>query len=262
MSVTLKPISQQVIFITGASNGVGLAIVRKAIEQGAKVFMVDDREEPLQKLQDEMRLLDLPTAFAVADVAEADQLRVAADQCIATFGTIDTWVNNATISLYARILETNETEARRLFDTNLWGVVNGCQVAASFLKHSGGAIINMGGSMSHKSMPIQGLYCASKEAVRAFTNSFRDELKEEKYPVSVSLVLPEDSDRVYLPELVAETVLACASVATPEIGMKKKFKLPDFKKYIPRKAPTAGKEETHHNYFHEFKNYIKSKRAS
>jgi short-subunit dehydrogenase len=261
MSVTLKPLSQQVIFITGASNGVGLAVVRKAIEQGAKVFMVDDHEEPLQRLQDEMRLLDLPTAFTVADVAEADQLQIAADHCIATFGTIDTWINNASISLYARILETNETEARRLFDTNFWGVVNGCHVAASIFKNSGGAIINMGGCWSQKSMPIQGLYCASKEAVRAFTNSFRDELREEHYPVSVSLVLPEDSDRVYLPEFVAETVLACASTATKEIGMKKKFKMPDFKKFIPQRAPSAG-DEAHHNYFQEIKTYIKSKRAS
>lgn len=262
MSVTLKPTSKQVIFVTGAGNGVGMAIVRKAIEQGAKVFMVDDHEEHLQKVQDEMRLLDLPTAFAVADVAEADQLQMAADQCIATFGTIDTWINNATISLYARILETNETEARRLFDTNFWGVVNGCQVAAKILKNSGGTIINMGGCWSQKTLPIQGLYCASKEAVRAFTNSFRDELHEENYPVSVSLVLPEDSDRVYLPEFVAQTVLSCTSAVTKEIGMKKKFNLPDFRKFIPRRAPSAGRDETHHNYFRELKTFIKSKRAS
>jgi NADP-dependent 3-hydroxy acid dehydrogenase YdfG len=262
MSVSLKPISQQVIFITGASNGVGLAVVRQAIDQGAKVFMVDDHEEQLQKIQDEMRLNDRPTAFAIADVAEANQLQAAADQCIATFGTIDTWINNATISLYARILDTNETEARRLFDTNFWGVVNGCQVAAAMLKNSGGTIINMGGPWSKKAIPIQGLYCASKEAVRGFTDSFRDELKEGKYPISVSLVLPEDSDRVYLPRIVAENVLSCASVVTKEIGMKKKFKLANFKKLFPKKEPAIKISTPALSYFNDFTTYIKRKRAS
>lgn len=235
MSVSLKPLNQQVIFITGASSGVGMAVVRSALEQGAKVFMVAHHEDELQRIQDEMRLKDLPTAFAVADVTEVDQLQVAADQCVATFGTIDTWINNASISLYARILETDDAEARRLFDANFWGVVNGSKVAAKMLKHSGGAIINLGGPSNKKNLPLEAIYCASKEAVRAFTDSLRDELHEENYPVSVSLVLPEASDRVYLPKVVAENILTCATSVTKEREMKKKFKLPDFRKYLPKK---------------------------
>lgn len=244
MSLNLKPISEQVFFITGASSGVGLAVVRLAVEKGARVFMVDADENALQAIQDEMRSKSLPTAYAVAVVSERDQLQVAADQCIATFGTIDTWVNNASVSLYARLLETDDSEAKSLFDTNFWGVVNGCAVAAGMLKHSGGAIINLGGSCNDKALPIQGIYCASKEAVKAFTNSFRAELKEENYPVSVTLVLPETSDRVYLPMVVAESIIKCASEVTKESVIKMKFVMPNFRKYLPRRKPEAQSSQT------------------
>lgn len=244
MSLSLKPISEQVLFITGASKGVGLAVVRMAVEKGARVFMVDSDENALQMIQDEMRAKSLPTAYAVAVVSERDQLQVAADQCIATFGTIDTWINSASVSLYARLLETDDSEAKALFETNFWGVVNGCAVAAGMLRHSGGAIINLGGSCHAKALPIQGIYCASKEAVKAFTNSFREEMKEEKYPVSVSLVLPETSDRVYLPALVAESVLKCASEVTKESVIKMKFVMPDFRKYLPRRKTESDLSQT------------------
>lgn len=263
MSVTLKPVHQQVIFITGATHGVGLAVVHMALNQGAKVFMVSHNENELQHIQDEMRLKNLPTAYSVADVAEMDQLQIAADHCIATFGTIDTWINAANMSLYARILETNELEARRLVDTNFWGAVNGSKVAALMLKNSGGALINLGSTHSAKSIPIQGIYCASKEAVRGFTNSLREELALEKYPISVSLILPEAIDRVYLPEVVAERILKCAVHATKEIGMTDKFKIPDVKKMLSfKKKKPVEIPKTAMNYFNEFTTYVKSKTSS
>jgi short-subunit dehydrogenase len=262
MSVTLKPIDQQVIFITGASRGVGLALVHLALNRGAKVFMVGPNENELQHIQDEMRFKNLPSAYAVADMAEIDQLQIAADQCSATFGTIDTWVNAASISLYSRIIETDQEEARRLFDTNFWGTVNGSIVAAMALKNSGGALINLGSTHSGKSIPVQGIYCASKEAVRGFTNSFREELALEKYPISVSLILPEGLDRVYLPEVVAEQILTCASHVTKEIGVSGKFNFPKLKKALSfQRREEVEILKPAMNYFNEFATYVKRKRT-
>jgi short-subunit dehydrogenase len=204
MSVKLKPIDQQVIFIAGATSGIGEATVRLALSQGAKVYMVADNEEQLQKIQDEMQLKNLPTAYAVADLTEVDQLQIAADHCLATFGTIDTWINNPGVSLYSRLLETNETDAKQLFDSNFWSVVNGSKVAASNLRASGGTIINIGSVLAKVNQSIQGIYLASKHAVKGYTDSLKRELAAEKAPISVSLITAESSDSA---EVIAKMIL-------------------------------------------------------
>jgi len=253
MSITLKPLRNQVILITGATSGIGLATVHKAVNAGAKVFMVARNEDELQKIQDEMRLNGFNTAFAVADVAEFDQLQSAADHCITTFGRIDTWVNNAGISIYSRLLDTTDEEARKLFDTNFWGVVNGSKVAVPFLKEQGGALINIGSVLSKVALPIQGIYSASKFAVKAFTDALRRELKADKLPISVSLVMPGAIDTpypeharshigepvqtppVYAPELVADAILECAMTPRREMNVgSSAIIFPFVERYFPR----------------------------
>ena len=204
MSIKLKPINQQVLFITGATSEIGAATVRMALSTGAKVYMVAENEEQLQKIQDEMQLKNLPTAYAVADLTEIDQLQVAADQCLATFGTIDTWINSPGVSLYSRLLETDETDAKRLFDSNFWAVVNGSKVAASILRVSGGTIINIGSVLAKANRPIQGIYLASKHAVKGYTDSLKQELAAAKAPISVSLISAESLDSA---EVIAKMIL-------------------------------------------------------
>lgn len=237
MAMKLKPLHQQVIFITGATSGIGLATVHRAVEQGAKVFMAARSEEELQSLQDQMRNNGYETAYAVVDVAEEDQLQFAADQCISTFGHIDTFVNNAGISIYSKIMDTDIEEAKRLFDTNFWGVVNGCKVAVTAMRNRGGVIINIGSVLSNISLPIQGLYSASKHAVKGYTDALRRELMAEKIPLQVTLIMPSAIDTpypeharshigepvhtppVYSPNVVAEAILKCAVKPTRELGV-------------------------------------------
>lgn len=237
MSLKLKPLHQQVIFITGATSGIGLATVHRAVEQGAKVFMVARNEDELQKLQDEMRNNGYDTAFSVVDVAEEDQLQFAVDQCIKTFGHIDTFVNNAGISIYSKILETDLNEAKRLFDTNFWGVVNGCKVAVPVMREHGGVIINIGSVLSNVALPIQGLYSASKHAVKGYTDAIRRELLAEKAPIQITLIMPSAIDTpypeharshigepvhtppVYSADVVAKAILKCAVKPIRELGV-------------------------------------------
>lgn len=253
MSVFLKPLNQQVIFITGATSGIGLTVAYQAVQQGAKVFMLARNEDELQKLQDQMRLKGHQTAYAVADVAEYDQLLIAADKCLMTFGRIDTWINNAGITIYSKLLETTEAEAKRLFDTNFWGVVNGCKVAVPLLKSNGGALINLGSVLSEVALPIQGIYSASKHAVKGYTDSLRRELMAENAPISVSLVMPGAIDTpytlhgrshigepvhtppVYSAEVAAQTVLKCAVKPIREIGVgSSAYLFPFMDKYFPK----------------------------
>lgn len=180
----------KVLFITGATRGIGLATLHKAVEQGAKVFYVAREDEELQSIQEKMRRMGYETAYAVCDVAEKDQIERAVELCLKTFGRIDAFINNAGVTSYQTIEEISVDEAKRIFDTNFWGVVNGSRAALPALRKSKGRLINIGSVLSEVALPLQGIYSASKFAVRGFTNALRRELLGEESGVSVTLIMP------------------------------------------------------------------------
>src|SRR4029079_1622040 len=100
------------------------------------------------------------------------------------------WVNNAGTSIFGKLEEISEDDHRRLFDINFWGLVSGSLVAAKHLRRRGGAIINLGSVASDNALPLQGMYSATKHAIKAFTDALRMELEAEGAPVSVTLIKP------------------------------------------------------------------------
>lgn len=196
MTIDLKPIDQQVIVITGASSGIGLTTAIAAIAQGARVVVAarsgDDLDEFVRNAGGSLR-----AAAVIADVADRAQVERIAQTAIEQFGRIDTWINNAGVSIYGRIMEISDNDNRRLFETNFWGVVNGSVVAASYLRASGGALINVGSEVSEAVVPLQGMYSASKHAVKGFTDALRIELHAENAPISVTLIQPTAVDTPY-----------------------------------------------------------------
>lgn len=229
MPPSLKPIDEQVMVITGATSGIGLVTARMAAQQGARLVLAARNEEVLQDLTEEIEENGGTAGYAVADVGQDEQVRHIAEVAIERFGGFDTWVNNAAVSIYGGLTEIPLEEQRRLFDTNYWGVVHGSRVAVEHLRERGGALINMGSVLSDRAIPKQGPYCASKHAVKGFTDALRMELEEEGVPISVTLVKPSAIDTpykehaknylskapknpppVYAPEAVAEAVLHCA----------------------------------------------------
>ncbi|MFN4297139.1 MAG: SDR family oxidoreductase [Brevundimonas sp.] len=234
----LKPLSRQTIVITGATSGIGLATARRAAKAGACVFLIARSENDLKALCEEIQAAGGRCAYAVADVADHEALAEAAENCIRLFGGYDTWVNNAGVSIYGPIRETTLEDHRRLFDTNYWGVVNGSIIAVEHLRArpGGGTVINVGSSLSDAPFPVQGLYAASKHAVKGFTNSLRIEMLRERAPIHVSLVKPAAVDTpypqharnltgeavrnpqpVYAAHVVADAILHCATHSTREI---------------------------------------------
>lgn len=229
MSIKLKPLSEQVLVVTGATSGIGLATARLAAERGARVVLVSRDKSDLKKAAREIEKAGGEAAYAVADVADLADLRTVAETAVREFGGLDTWVNNAGVSVYGRIEEVAMEDARRLFETNYWGTVHGSLVAAEYLRPHGGAIINVGSIVSDRTIPLQGHYSASKHAVKGFTDALRMELEEEGAPISVTLVKPASIDTqftshaksvmdaeptlpppVYSPRVVAKTILRCA----------------------------------------------------
>ncbi|MFT3927651.1 MAG: SDR family oxidoreductase [Myxococcales bacterium] len=191
MATDLKPINEQVMVITGASSGIGLATAKLAAERGAKLVLAARSEQTLESIVEQLHELGADAVHVVADVADREQVERVAREAIATFGRIDTWVNNAGVSIYGRIKEIHEEDNRRLFDVNFWGVVNGSLVALEHLSEHGGALINIGSEVSDAVVPLQGMYTASKHAVKGFTDALRIEIeKVDQAPVSITLIQP------------------------------------------------------------------------
>jgi short-subunit dehydrogenase len=191
MSASLKPLNQQVIVITGASSGIGLATAKLAAERGAKLVLIARSAETLRNLVAQIVDGGGEAIFVVADVADREKMRGAAREAVNRFGRIDTWVNNAGVSIYGRLDEVSDADSRRLFETNFWGVVNGSLAALPHLRARGGALINVGSEVSEAISPLLGIYSASKHAVKGFTDALRVEIEElDKAPVSITLIQP------------------------------------------------------------------------
>lgn len=195
MSVSLKPLNEQVMVITGASSGIGLATAESAAKAGAKLVLAARSGQTLEEIAGRINSAGGQAISVVCDVGDRQQVRNVAKAAIDKFGRIDTWVNDAGVGIYGRLDEIKEEDARRMFDTNFWGVVNGSLVALEHLKQHGGALINIGSEASEAPAPVLGMYVASKHAVRGFTASLRIEVEEvDKMAVAVTLIEPPGID--------------------------------------------------------------------
>jgi short-subunit dehydrogenase len=198
MRIQLKALADQVMVITGATSGIGLATARMAARRRARLVLVARNESALRLICDDLNMLGAETMHVAADVAnEADVQRVA-DAAIERFGGFDSWLNIAGVGIFGKSEAVPAEDMRRLFDVNFWGVVHGSMIAARHLKKHGGALINMGSETSDRAVPLLGIYSASKHAVKGFTDSLRTELEEEGAPVSVTLVKPASVDTMFV----------------------------------------------------------------
>lgn len=206
MALSLKPLSEQVIVITGASSGIGLATAQMASDRGARVVVVARNSEALDEIVVGINNRGGHAVHVDVDVAEDDAAERIADRAIEAFGGFDTWVNNAAAALYARLEDVSIAEHRRVFDVGYFGLVQGSLEAARHLKARfsggagegrGGAIVNVGSVLSDRAILVQGAYSAMKHAVRGFTDALRMELENEGAPISVTLIKPNGMDTPY-----------------------------------------------------------------
>jgi NAD(P)-dependent dehydrogenase (short-subunit alcohol dehydrogenase family) len=189
--VRLKSLRDQVVVVTGASSGIGLATARRAVGRGARVVLAARSGDVLEDIARELG----PDALAVVtDVGERADVENLAERAVAAFGRIDTWINVAGLTVYGPLREITQADHERLIRTNFWGTVNGSLVATEHLRAGGGALVNVGSIASDLAFPFQGLYAASKHAVKGFTDTLRMELIAEGAPISVTLVKPASID--------------------------------------------------------------------
>jgi short-subunit dehydrogenase len=195
MDSKLKPIDQQVIVITGASSGIGLATVEAAAERGAKLVLAARSKAALDEVVHRIESGGGEAIAVECDVTQREQVERVARSAIERFGRIDTWVNDAGLGLYGRLDEVADDDSRQLFDVNFWGLVYGSLTALPHLRRNGGALINIGSEVSEAVAPLLGMYAASKHAVKGFTDALRVEIEEvDLAPVSITLIEPTAVD--------------------------------------------------------------------
>lgn len=203
-------------------------------------------EEALQQLTNELTSQGHSAVWVKADVGKEEDVNRIAETAIREFGRFDTWVNNAGVSIFGKVMDVTIPDMKRDFDTNFWGVVYGSRAAVNHYKERGepGALINVGTVYGDRGVVLQSAYSASKFAVHGFTENLRMELEKEKAPVSVTLVRPGRIDTpyneharsyldkqpahigmMYAPDAVADAILFAAAHPKRDmfVGFQAKF---------------------------------------
>ena len=187
----LKPVEEQVVALMGASSGIGRESALRFAKKGAKVVVSARGEEGLASLVDEIRRSGGQATAVVADTSDFEQVNAVADRAVEEYGRLDTWVHLAAVGLFATFEQTTPEEFARVIDVNLMGQVYGAMAALPHLKREGGgALIHVSSVEAKRSFPFHSAYGASKHGIDGFLEALRVELKHERWPISVTQVLP------------------------------------------------------------------------
>jgi short-subunit dehydrogenase len=220
----------RVVAITGASAGIGRATARAFAAQGDTVALIARGERGLEGARLDVEELGGKAGIYPVDVADAGALDEVAEQIERDLGPIDVWVNVAFTSVFARFVDIEADEYRRVTEVNYLGFVNGTRSALRrMLARDRGTIVQVGSTLAYRGIPLQSAYCGSKHAIQGFNESLRTELMHDRSQVRTTMVqmpavntpqfswvlsrLPHQAQPVppiYQPEVAARAVLYAA----------------------------------------------------
>ncbi|KPM32156.1 Short-chain dehydrogenase/reductase [Croceitalea dokdonensis DOKDO 023] len=183
-------ITNKVIIITGASSGIGEATALKLAEKGAKTVLTARREERLNELAENIRNNGGKALVVTADVTKKDDFEKVVAQTLNEFGTIDGLINNAGLMPLSYINKFKTDEWEKMVDVNIKGVLHGvAAVLPTMMEKNSGHIINISSSAAHNYFPGGAVYCATKAAVKMFSEGLRQELAPN-YGINVTSIEP------------------------------------------------------------------------
>ncbi|MBI5107079.1 MAG: SDR family oxidoreductase [Solirubrobacterales bacterium] len=225
------------VVVTGASSGVGRATARALGARGDRVALIARGERSLEATAEEVRRAGGTPLVLPADVADAEAVEAAAARAEAELGPIDVWVNNAMTAVLAMSWDVAPEDFRRVTEVNYLGFVHGTLAALRRMRpRDRGVVVQVGSALAYRAIPLQATYCATKFAIRGFTDSLRTELLHEGSGVRVTMVQlpglntpqftwvrttlrrrPRPVAPVFQPEVAAEAILFAADHPRREV---------------------------------------------
>lgn len=204
------------ILITGASSGIGKASAKILSEQGHNFILLSRRESELNKLNEELggRHLVLPT-----DVTNYPAVEKSVQKAIESLGHIDVVLNNAGLGFFDPFENGKIEQWHTMIDVNIKGLLNVIHTTMPHLKKSKGHLVNLGSVASHNVFQNSGVYCATKHAVLAISESIRLEMAQDIRVTTISpgAVNTEFINQTTNDELLKDYKSYFAAGMTPEI---------------------------------------------
>src|SRR6266487_954447 len=187
--MTNKTFSGKVALVTGGTSGIGKTTAIEFARAGAKVVLTGRREKEGAQVVGEIKKLGGDAAFVRTDVAKDGEVKAMVDFTIDKFGRLDVAFNNAGVEWKGPLDQATEAEYRRVFDINVWGVLNSMRHEIPvMLKNGGGAIVNNSSVAGHVGLGEVSSYIASKHAVEGLTKAVA--LEFAKQNIRINAVAP------------------------------------------------------------------------
>ena len=186
----MESVQNKVAVVTGAASGIGLGMVRALTGAGVHVAMLDVEQEALQGAHAEFETANVDVQPFGCDVSDRGQVKDVASAVRDHYGRVDIVCNNAGVAAGGSIEETTEDDWDWVLGVNLHGVVNGMRAYAPIMKEGGegGHFVNTASILGHWAGARMAIYCASKYAVVAISESAREDLAP--YNIGVSALCP------------------------------------------------------------------------
>jgi NAD(P)-dependent dehydrogenase (short-subunit alcohol dehydrogenase family) len=181
--------ARPVAVVTGASAGVGRAVVREFARHGWRVALIARGEDGLNAARAECEAMGTEAMVLPTDVADADAVEAAAERVEREWGPIDVWVNDAMATIFSPALQISPRDFERATQVTYLGAVWGTMAALKRMKaRDRGTIVQVGSALAYRSIPLQAPYCGAKAALRGFTDSIRCELDHDRSKVHITMV--------------------------------------------------------------------------
>lgn len=185
----MKKFENKVVWITGASSGIGEATAYQFAQEGAKLILSARREEELLRVKKNTNLPPNQVFILPIDIEKMEQIPAKAKQAIEHFGKIDVLFNNAGISQRGSVLETDMVVYQKIMNLNFFGVIALTKAVLPFMQAQKSGNIAVTSSVSGKlATPMRSGYCASKHALHGFFDALRSEVYQDN--VNITLICP------------------------------------------------------------------------